>query len=281
MLKEVLSEALKNKKNDITSYVWKGKKVIKNQKIQQDSKRLVDCTQSELKQFYDYCETMLYNNNKYKPGRYILLNIIKNQREKCNAELFVRWLERENGIAKYSFMATLREFLNNNPKTVIDDGENEISTINLPISKIVKNTPSEFSQVKIGDVLNACLDSLGFFDRRHLTTTFILKQGVYLTPEEDKKRDKFISKINYIKEYLDVYPEAKIKIDHRGLNLEQMKAMINLRSKKYSELSTLQLELLRNRILFALENEINIHIYQWEKRQDQIKKVAAAKGFSL
>lgn len=279
ILKEKLNEALKNKENDVNGFVWKGKKSFKGQHVIQESKKLVDCNEEELKKFYDYCNVMLYNKNKFKPGRYILLEITKEQREKCNAELFVRWLERENNISRYSFMSTLREFLNNNPKVYVND--ELINTADAPISTIVNNTPSEFSQVKVSLVLSACLDSLGFFDRHHITTTFLLKQGVYLTPEDNKARGKNLPKIEYIKEYLDLYPEAKIVIDHRGLSLSEMKSMISLRSKKYGELTTNQLTLLRNRILFALESDINYHIGQWEERQAQIRKVANMKGYSL
>lgn len=279
MLREKLNEALDKKQNDVNNFVWKGKKVFKGQEVIQDSKKLMDCTNEELKTFYNYCETMLYNKNKFKPGRYYLLNIIKEQREKCNAELFVRWLERQNNISRYAFMSTLRDFLNNNPKITID-GET-IPTISTYINTIVTNTPSEFSNVKVNDVLSACLDSLGFFDRRHITTSFLLRQGVYLTPEENKNRDKSISKVEYIKEYLDLYPEAKIVIDHRGLSLSEMKSLITLRYKKYRDLTTGQLTLLRNRILFELENDINYHINEWETRQKQIKKVAAIKKFNI
>ena len=279
ILKERLNEAIKNKENDINSFIWKGKKSFKGQNVIQESKKLVDCTIDELKKFYSYCETMLYNKNKFKPGRYILLENTREQREKCNAELFVRWLEKENNISRYSFMITLREFLNNNPKLYVNN--QEIPTNKASISMIVNNTPSEFSNVKVELVMSACLDSLGLFDRHHITTTFLLKQGVYLTPEDNKARDKSIPKIEYIREYLDLYPEARITIDHRGLSLSEMRSMITLKSKKYSELTTKQLTLLRNRILFSLENDILYHINQWETRQNQIKKVATFKGFNI
>lgn len=54
----------------------------------QDEKRLVDCTLEELQRNYDYCKQMLYNENKQKPGRYVLISIIDDQIQRCNCELF-------------------------------------------------------------------------------------------------------------------------------------------------------------------------------------------------
>ena len=57
--------------------------------------------------------------------------------------------------------------------------------------------------------------------------------------------------------------------------------MVNLRPKKYSELTTDQLTVLRNKVLFKLENEVMFHIDQWENRINQIRKVAESKGINL
>lgn len=276
MLKERLTEALQNKENDINSFTWKGKKTYTKTGVKQEERKLMDCSIEELNQYYKYCETMLYNKSKIKPGRYILLDIMKTQRNKCNAELFLRWVNREKGVSCYCLTDTLREFLKHHPQAEDENGQ-IVSTTTMPIHKIIGNCPQEFNSLTFEDVLSACLDSLGFFDKRHLTITFLLKQGVYLTNEEKKLKDKNMSNIEYIKECLDLHPNAEVYYDTRGLSLEQMKSMITLKSKKYSEMTTMQLELLRNRILFALENDIQHHIQQWEKRQKQIKMVLEAK----
>lgn len=70
-------------------------------------------------------------------------------------------------------------------------------------------------------------------------------------------------------------------VNSKGLSLAQMKAMITLKSKKYSEMSTIQLKTLRNRILFSLENDVKFHIKQWENRERQIKLVLESKGQSI
>ena len=82
-------------KNDINSFIWKGEKREVDGKFVQDEKRLVDCTLEELQRNYDYCKQMLYNENKQKPGRYVLISIIDDQIQRCNCELFLRWLKTE------------------------------------------------------------------------------------------------------------------------------------------------------------------------------------------
>jgi hypothetical protein len=74
----------------------KGRKVEVNGQFIQEERRLVDCSDKELRTFYNHCESMLYNDSKEYPGRYVLLDIIKDQRERCNTELFLRWLDHQS-----------------------------------------------------------------------------------------------------------------------------------------------------------------------------------------
>ena len=78
--------------------------------------------------------------------------------------------------------------------------------------------------------------------------------------------------------YLGLKSTNNLRISPKGLSLAQMQSMVTLRGKKYSELTTLQLETLRNCILFSLENEVRFHIQQWENRERQIKLVLKSKG---
>jgi hypothetical protein len=272
MIKERYEEALSKKENDINSFVWKGKKVIKDGEVFQEEKKLKDCTPEELLTFYNHCETMLYNKDKENPGRYVLLDIIKEQRNKCNAELFVRWLEKDKDTPRFVFMSALREFLNNNPS--VDPKTNSIAMA-------VGDCPKEFSTLTISTVLAACLDTLGKFSKQHITLTFLLKQGIYLTESDLQRIDKNTSKVDYIRGYLDLKPNINVLINYKGLTLDQMRAMIILHSKKYSELSTMQLEVLRNRILFSLESDVQYHISQWEERERQIRLVLKSKGVNV
>lgn len=111
--------------------------------------------------------------------------------------------------------------------------------------------------------------------------------GVYLTPEEmqefnEKDKDgNTRSKLEVIKEKLNIKNTVKLTVKPKGLNFKELRAMINLKPRKYSELTTDQLIVLRNKVLFKLENEVNFHIEQWEERVRQIKKVAELRKITL
>ena len=66
-------------------------------------------------------------------------------------------------------------------------------------------------------------------------------------------------------------------VGEEGLTLDQMFSMVSLRARKYSEMTTTQLKVLNNRILFALENSVKFHIKQWEQRMRQIQLVLQSK----
>ena len=58
--------------------------------------------------------------------------------------------------------------------------------------------------------------------------------------------------------------------------------MLSLRpNKKYRELTTMQLETLRNRILFILEETVGKHIDAWQIRMAQLEKVAKYNNFKI
>lgn len=279
MIKEKLAAAIAKKNNDINTFVWKGRKVEVNGQLVQDEKKLVDCSEDELRTFYKHCDSMLYNTSKECPGRYVLLDIIEDQRVRCNAELFLRWLEQEKSTPRFTFLSSLRVFLDNNKG---------IDTKNVFISEaLVGGCPAEFARLPIDIILEGCLDKLGKFNKQHITLTFILKQGLWFTQQESKDltektpSGEFREKAEVARERLGLNPTANLYMTPKGLSFIQLRAMVNLKSKKYSELTTAQLETLRNRILFSLEDEVKFHINQWETRKNQIKMVCDAKGYTL
>lgn len=280
ILKERLEEAIKSKENDVRSFIWKGKKEEVNGEVIQTSIRMIDASEKELNDWYAHCKSMLYNQDKMYPGRYVLLSIIKDQIERCNCELFLRWLEQDRGKPRFHFISDIRTVLDNN-KDVITD------TKTLPISTVVGGCPNEFKDLPISLVMDGCLDRLGKFSKQHLTLTFILKQGLWFTPQEIKEvtiknpdgttRDR----VDVVREQLGLKPSINIYITPKGLNLAQLRAMVLLKSKKYSELTIDQLKTLRNPVLFALGDEARFHITQWETRMHQIEMAAEANGYVL
>lgn len=104
--------------------------------------------------------------------------------------------------------------------------------------------------------------------------------GVYLTPAEMKEFDEkdkdgnTRSKLEVIKERLNIKSTVRLTVKPTGLNYSELRAMVTLKPKKYSELTTDQLTVLRNKVLFRLENEVLFHIDQWEERMRQLRLVA-------
>lgn len=281
IIRERLEEAMASKKIDVKNFIWKGEKKEINGVMTQEEIRLIDADEKQLNKFYNHCMSMLYNQDKQNPGRYLLLDIIKDQIARCNCELFLRWLEQEKGKPRFTFLSDVRTILDNNKESIPD-------TTNIPISTIVGGCPDEFKEIPISLIIDGCIDRLGYFNKQHITLSFILKQGLWFTQQElkdltEKNEDGTTKdRVEVVKEKLGLTkPGINLYITPKGLNFAQLKAMISLRSKKYSELTTDQLKTLRNIILFALSDEVRFHINQWEARISQLQEVAKLKDITL
>ena len=230
---------------------------------------------------------MLYSKDKLKPGRYILKDIVKDQIQKCNTELYLRWWENryqhsERKIyPRHLIHQDLKQMLDNNPDALPKEVWDET-----PISRVT-DIPEEFRDITIANVLDGSIDLLGLFDRRHLSLNFITKLGVWFTPAEMKdltetdEVGKTRDRLDVIKERLRLNQNTKIKINCKGLSYTELRATLLLKNKKYSELTVEQLVELCNKVLFRFEEEIDYHISQWLERIRQIKLVANAKGITL
>ena len=158
---------------------------------------------------------------------------------------------------------------------------------NISISTFTNGLPREYSSISVNSAFDGCLDQLGYMDTKHITFSFILNMGVYLTPaemkefEEKDKDGNTRSKLEVIKERLGIKNTVRLVVKPTGLNFTELRAMVNLKPKKYSALTTDQLITLRNKVLFKLENEVKFHIEQWEERIRQIELVAQSRGITL
>ena len=273
ILGEKLTAAQEAKSNDINTFVWKGPKKEVNGKLVQEEVMLKDATEEQLKHFLAHCNSMLYSREKDNPGRYPLLKIIKEQRDKCNAELYIRWLENKykkdtpnprKEYPRYLYQQDIRTILTNNRETFEKDKLDQY-----PIEQITSGVPTEFRDVTIALAQDACLGTLGDFNKKHLSLNFITKLGLWFTPAEMKD--------------LTVKSVIRLYVNPKGLTYTELRAMLNLKSKsrKYSDLTTDQLVTLRDRVLFFFEEEVEDHIRQWEERKSQILKVAEQKGFNV
>ena len=249
-------EAINTKNNDIKSFVWRGAKEIVNGEKVQSEIRLVDATPEQLNKFYNHCISMLYSKDKVNPGRYVLLDIIKDQRDRCNAELYLRYLEDgnpENGRTRYPrsiYLKDLRALLENN-KEVLPRSVWEVT----PITEVTSGIPQEFTNLSIDLVLDACLDTLGRFEKKHITLNFITKMGLWFEPQElkeltekDETTGKSRDRLEVIKERLNLKETTKLRLDPKGLSYREFRSMVSLKSKKYSDLSTDQLTILRDKM---------------------------------
>ena len=153
---------------------------------------------------------------------------------------------------------------------------------------VFSNIPREFENIPLNLIIDGCLDRLGVFNKKHITRSFILKQGIWLTPAESKElteydqNGKMLDRLDLIRFRLSIKDIEYLGINPRGINYTQMRALLNIKpNKKYSDLTTVQLDTLRNRLLFSLERTVSGHIVGWEKRMEEIELVAEHKGFKL
>lgn len=288
ILGEKLQEALKESNNKLENFIWKGPR---SESREQNSIRMVDATPEQLKEWYAHCKSMLYSNDKKFPGRYVLRDIVDSQRAKCNTELYLRWLENKYqkdipdprpSYPRYLYMSDIQTYLRHNEDTIPKS-----SYATTPISAITNGVPFEFRDITIANVIDGCIDKLGIFSREHISLRFITKLGVWLTDKEMKeleekdKDGKTRNRIDVIKERHNLRKEISLKPSPKGLKYSELRAMLNLKTKKYSELTTDQLLVLRDKVLFRFEEEIDFHISQWENIIKQLELVANSKGFSL
>lgn len=291
VLREKLTQAINEHENNVENFIWKGpKKEVNGVRVQEEVK-LIDATPEQLNKFYAHCMSMLYSNDKKNPGRTILLDIIKRQRQKCNAELYLRWLENKyqtnipnvrKPYPRFLYNSDIREALEVNKDSIPSE-----EYANTPITVLTDGVPMEFRDVTIQDVLLGAVGVLGLFDRSHISLSFITKMGVWLTDKEmnellERDKDgKARNRIDVIKERFNLRKDIKLYPNENGLSYTELRAMLNLKTKKYSELTTDQLLVLRDKVLFRFEDEVRFHISQWEDIINKIERVAEIKGITL
>ena len=265
---EQLKEAL------LKTYTWKGPKQKVNGETTQTITKLVDASQEELQQFFQYCNLMLHNTSKNKPGRYSVLCTIIDQINRCNAELLIRWFRNEK-IDQVSLLTAIKEFIANN-KEILGPKEKLIA------NDIANNIPKVFSNVPVNLLEDACLDILGKFNKKHITLSFIAKQGIALSLKEqnDFSKNTTISCSEQIKQECSLPTNIELFFKQKGFTYSEFKTLINIKNDKYSSMSSDQLKLLSNKLLPSLEKEINKHITFWESQKDKILQVANSKGWT-
>jgi hypothetical protein len=280
VLGDKLQEALDIKKEDVNSYVWKGPRV---NGVQEEFK-LIDADYDTLKKWYNRCITMLNNTDVHTPGRLVLVNIIDDQIARCRAELLMRWLRKEKQYTNIKCLQDLRQIIANNKEVLTPE---TIKTY--PICEVMSGLPIEFQTVSVGNVLDACMDLLGVFDCSHVTRNFIVKMGLWFTPQElqnelcqrDPNTGKPRNRLEVVREILKVEPAIRLRISETGLTFNEFKAIFNIQKDKYSSYSSEQLNVLANKILYRLQNQCEEQAKQWQDKANEIAKVANIKGWDV
>lgn len=283
-LGDKLKAALENKKNDINSFVWKGPKKYINGKRVQEEYKLMDATEEQLQKCYNHCQSMLYSKDKEDPGRYVLIDIIRDQQLRCTAELYMRYL-RKNGSIPIEFRKSFVDYLNTDevksqvPRSAYKD---------VPACALIE-IPEEFRALSIDMILDACLAALGVFQRKHITNNFLTKLGLWFTKDEIKEylsnkdeNGNLLDRLDQVRSNLNLRPDTHLHTDYNGgLSYLEFRAMHNLKNDRYENLSETALSTLKNKVLPRLEDEARNQALLWEQKIEEIKKVCLVKGYSV
>lgn len=281
--------------SNVNTYVWKDARLTHDKNEPQVETKLIDMDNDQLQMVYTHCKEMLYNTDPRNEGRMIVIDQLKEQYNKCGAELALRWfktLTDPKGALLYTSESLLFEL-----RSLISDCDPD-EKYQL---KDLFQVPADYKNVFINDLMDACKDSLGIFNHSKITYSFIFNQlGVYLTQEELKEIDKdlslagldpdkisFRTKIeNHIKVPLGLY-NTEVKINSKGLTGSELRDMVNMkkmkgyRACKYSSLTTSQLQTLRSKVLYTLEDRIVAQAKKWKEIMRQIEEVAKYKKYKL
>lgn len=266
-----LSDAF-NKKDNIDQLVWKdkgGKEI-----------RLMDMSKNELQKAYDHTTDMLYNTNRYTPGRLQVKKNIKGFIANCNAELLARYILHECNVDILKTNMEIVSFLRDKKAEYNLTNDDSVTTL-------FTNLPREFETVTIGKLMDACLDQLDVINRKMISDNFLLAQGIWLTEEEkedlteyndDKTRRPWF---DVIKERL-LLPDVKLRVDPRGFTYSEFRSLIHLDPlPKVSKLPTNTLKLLRDKVFMLLDADVDYHIAKWEALMKGIESVAQYKNIEL
>jgi hypothetical protein len=238
---------------------------------------------------------MLYNNDSKNPGRRVLMDIVQNQIQRCRAELLIRYLRKEKEYTPQRCLEDLRGIRAKNRELLTDE------TIKVyPIGNVINGLPIEFNEIPFELVMDACLDTLGVIDISHLTLNFIVKLGLYFTQQEmqqpvnklyadnkhglyekDPETGKAKNRLEVIKRELKLNPAINLRICNTGLSYNEFRSMYYLKRDKYSNLTTDQLKLLSNKVLYRFQDQCELQAKQWEDKIREIKEVADSNGWDV
>ena len=128
-------------------------------------------SKEELQKAYNHASDMLYNKNKYTPGRIECKKNIKKLINECNAELLRRFIIHDCNIDFLKTNFQLIELIKNR-KSELHLSEND------SVTTLFNSVPQEFSTVTLNELMDACFDKLDVINRKMISDDFILAQGI-------------------------------------------------------------------------------------------------------
>lgn len=267
-----LQSAIESKKCDINQLVWKdksGKEV-----------RLMDMSKEDLQKVYNHATDMLYNTNKYTPGRIQVKQNIKTLIANCNAELLLRYILHDCNVDILRTNLQVIEFVKQSKAA------NNLSD-NDSVTTLFTSVPAEFESVTLGQLIDACFDKLDIINRKMISDKFILSQGIWLT-EDEKKDLTEVDNEGKVRPWLDVIKErllldnVKLRVDPKGFSYSEFRSLVHLEPlPKISRLPSDTLRLLRDKVFILLDADTDYHIQKWTNIKDNIEKIAEYKGIDL
>lgn len=269
---DALKNAMANKTNDLNQYVWKGK----------DGKeiRLLDMSPDELQKVYNHTTDMLYNTNKYTPGKLQVKKNIRTLISHCNAELLKRYIIHECSVDILKSPIEIIQFIRDSKKA------NNLTDTD-SVTTLFNHLPKEFEPITLDLLLSSCLDQLDIINRKMISDNFILSQGIWLTESEKVDLTEYDSNgqirpwMEVIKERL-ILPNIKLRVDPKGFSYSEFRSLIHLSPlPKISSLPTDTLRLLRDKVFILLDADTDYHIAKWEEIKSNIEKVAEYKKITL
>ena len=269
---DALKNAMANKTNDLNQYLWKGK----------DGKeiRLLDMSPDELQKVYNHTTDMLYNTNKYTPGKLQVKKNIRTLISHCNAELLKRYIIHECSVDILKSPIEIIQFIRDSKKA------NNLTDTD-SVTTLFNHLPKEFESITLDLLLSSCLDQLDIINRKMISDNFILSQGIWLTDSEKFDLTEYDSNgqirpwMEVIKERL-ILPNIKLRVDPKGFSYSEFRSLIHLSPlPKISSLPTDTLRLLRDKVFILLDADTDYHIAKWEEIKSNIEKVAEYKKITL
>lgn len=198
----------------------------------------------------------------------------------CNAELLLRYILNVCEISELKTNKNIVDLVNSyRANKHIKDTDF--------VTVIFDNLPEQFITVTVEKFVRAALDSLEPFNKKLISNDFIISEGIWFTEAERKDLTEF-NDDGSIRNRLDVMKErlflenVRLRIDPKGLNYTEFRSLIQLENfQKFSTIPSGTLELLRDKILLALDNNLEWHIQKWTKLLDNVKRVAEYKEIKL